>query len=338
MWFETNLFMYRSDQPDTSNIKFEDLPDLNVLDVINLIKNQFNFSQVWIDHYPGLDQLLDQWICYLTKLSGLIVDWDQFCSFLGQAWSWFWLFASQRLGKPQDWLANYQYQMEPIEQLIKSDINLIPTKQDWDLNLIRVELTYLIMPTNSIDLNFANPNSLFLLDWTKWMHVCNRYLNLLNMKMMNKLDNEDDEEGGDDGMCKGDELINSNKFEFKYSILWPLIGILMSQIVMKWTMSNPRSSMFDSIRIHFKSFLTILNRPLFLTNLVLSERVPRNLDQIQLQILNEVCHEMGLEIKTSTIGRLMTCLNFDKAHRFLDYHFKFKQNFVQVGFFFSFWS
>ncbi|CAH8610286.1 unnamed protein product [Schistosoma haematobium] len=270
-----------NDNQSYSLLQSSDLSRIPVLKIIKLSMEN-NFPTVWLDNYPGLSNLNEQWFTFLKDLYNHFLNYKYdlsklYTKLISKAWIWLRLFGSRPLGDSFDWPERLLFHNQHI--LFN---NLLYNQPLPNLTIISHCFQLKLIPLNVIKCQLQLHS--LSVDWLQFGQLMNELLIRFKSEIHStgsNNNNDDDDEGeeeeendeemninDDDGDDVGNYNINDDNQNdiMKFYCLWPWTMILLSKFIdiklfNNTLQHNDQWDFTESLRISIRSNLLSLNRP-----------------------------------------------------------------------------
>uniref|UniRef100_A0A5K4FCW8 Midasin n=1 Tax=Schistosoma mansoni TaxID=6183 RepID=A0A5K4FCW8_SCHMA len=328
-----------NDNQSYSLLQSSDLHRIPVLKIIKLSMEN-NIPSIWLDNYPGLSNLKEQWFTFLTNLSNHFLNYKDiltksddllsnlYMKWISKAWIWLRLFGSRPLGDSFDWPERLLFHNQHIVFNNLTEDQSLP-----NLTIIsqyfQSKLAPLNVPKCQLQLNALS------VDWLQFGQLMNEFLirfkTELNITGSNNNDDgdNDDEEGEEEEMSNhgdGDVAMvhhnddNPNDM-MDFYCLWPWTMILLSKFVdikllgntlqQQYDVNNNQWDLTESLRIYFRSNLLTLNRPKLLAYLSMATKCLYKINNCeQMRVMKQLLQELNFTIMNTNNSNSSIFLTF----------------------------
>ncbi|KAH8857575.1 Midasin [Schistosoma japonicum] len=315
---------------ENESYSLSDLCKIPVLKITKLCKEN-SIPVIWLDQYPGLSNLFEEWSSFLKRLWNHFPGFDrsksvdQFSLYssvelISKAWSWLRLFGSRPLGDPFDWPERQSFHNKHI--LVASSNDYLP-----DLTTISQYFLPKSIPLNPkiCQLQFSS----FTVDWIRFGQLMDEFQMRFKTELTsNCSDSSDNDEVNVEEMDTVNidvKMVDSNHNDIqsnmmKFYCLWPWTMILLSKFIeMQLLMyevqykdhypHNPNSPT-ESLRIYIRSCMLTLIRPQLLAYLLMTQCSLKVTTCEQARVVKQLSQEFNITSVDNNNSSIFVKLSF----------------------------
>ncbi|KER24406.1 hypothetical protein T265_07921 [Opisthorchis viverrini] len=305
----------------STNQSFGTLSSLSVL----VVAHKFSVGQIpptWLENYPGLNAILDQWTQFLQAF---VADrtvasqgtshayWLSIIQRVGLIWTWLHHFALKPLGDPQDWSDRLEFHNQRANLSAVGVNGFIPI-----LSAIRSVLSLPVPRVVSFSNSEFSPMTLNCVSFGK------KIGDLLQLLQFGELEEEDEDDSNDESLADEEDLVHQEGVRDNLSsnlmCLWPLSMLSILHTIYQMAEVQRQS---ESLRAFVRCLLLSMTRPQLMSLLSLAQPChvtssvqKRAVEQSLLEISEKQAFEqLCARLDLVSTGRLLPYRSFGTLER-----------------------